>query len=294
MRSPNATFVDLESATQLLDRLASWKDEWHTGEWVFRGQPDSDMRLIANVFRPKTRKRFQRVFEAALRTIDPGFEHKARMTALEVHLFLNFVRAADAQRGSTVLPGDGVELRRYLPFPSKFGACLTQWPPDICLPALALAQHHGTPTRLLDWTYDPYVACYFAASSAASSKSERFAVWALDLEAAVAHPFQPPTGFNANVSAQHGLFLPVTPSYQRDVADTPYALEDTLVSRSSNAPLFTCFTLPTSLAGETLRRLAHARVSAAQLYPGPYGAARHVEDMLLWDVDPARFDEAFL
>ena len=47
---------------------------------------------------------------------------------------------------------------------------------------MTLMQHYGAPTRLLDWTLSPWVACYFAAQDAENADKEDAAIWAFNRE----------------------------------------------------------------------------------------------------------------
>ncbi len=52
--------------------------------------------------------------------------------------------------------------------------------PTTTLEWLSVLQHHGTPTRLIDFTESPYIAAYFAFQEEVCKKSEAVAIWCVN------------------------------------------------------------------------------------------------------------------
>jgi len=200
--------IECQDSAELLSRLDPSSSLWtpfEYGRWAFRGQADASWDLIPRSMRPGERLSFQ---DSTLRApLD-----RDRQIQAEWSLLADFIELADEI--GFQLPGDLTEVR----FPWKrhetplYGD--QPWPPTNLLELAAIAQHHGVPTRLLDFTFNPLVAAYFAAAQ--PTTSAYLAVWAVDIDfirTAWAsfdrgiRVVQVSRGANPFLHAQSGLFI---------------------------------------------------------------------------------------
>jgi FRG domain-containing protein len=152
--------------------------------WIFRGHSDDAYQLVPSALRNDSQPLTER---SNYREVSDNKTQRF----LEICELDEFFKTADSI--GLALPEDTQVLRSYL-FRARHESDM--WPQEHVLSLMALAQHHGVPTRLLDWSRNPLKAALFAASVAIKNpdKTGRLSVWAFPLSVFELCPSENATG----------------------------------------------------------------------------------------------------
>ncbi len=307
--------------------------------YCFRGVSDARFDLVPRALRKSTGRTELRKFAVPaafheISQLSPDGLNRERVIQfhLEFGVLVAFCRLV--QQSGLPLPSFDYAFSDLLRDPNSLkaflksslrragGGIVHDWPPVEWLPLLALAQHYGLPTRLLDWTHDLHTAAYFAASGVvnewvgddftrASDRRGSLAVWILPESAAglvkTEYPNRaegplfmpmPPYSENPNLQAQRGVFTVWRSSDNnlfdaRALPDLIQEWSQTHRKESDRQLAFKRIELPKREAPRLLDLLARLGWDASRLFPGYGGAARALKEAAKVDLLLKRLPERF-
>ena len=294
--------ISFDKIEDLFDHIAPWRNGTELNDYVFRGHGQDSYKLVPKALRPELSDWFWKLRPG--KPTDNQWQWEVWQVHAEYGLLRDFYRLADRMGLEVPL---SPRIRRNLA--AEFGfqdepllrSIDETWIPEELHETAALAQHYGIPTRLLDWTYDLYVALHFGFMDAIGKDGD-LAIWALNKEYL---SFLKPTvnrvnvdfitphyACNPNLSAQQGLFShwPVSVPSIRSMGELLLSggraalvdrrpLDELIEGQLGADPernIFKKLVVPCSEAASGCEILERSGYGAARLFPGYEGVASQV------------------
>jgi len=302
MVNESVRHVTLNSCKELIDYFLFQDVRWN--EFIFRGESSSKYKLLPTVLRPELSDKLCEYYVNQPILNGTDSDKEVELMRVEYHLLRKFYLEAD-KNGLYLPPVPTSRISKFYDKDPKRFDENELWIPSDLYEVAALAQHHGIPTRLIDWSTDFFVAMYFACTGAINrycknpnkfDYKDQLVIWAMNAEKLTFYKdkielniITPPYHGNPNLNAQSGVFSLVERKRVTGREDAPTLVDRTpldeliyifnicgpMLLLKIQIPIATCFEMKT-----LLNKMGY---NSARLFPGYDGVVRMINEQAMRD-----------